>query len=86
MFKIPYTLPEIPLSLSNSANDGCLYVFDREQNKRTLKVWFTCCEVIEEYKTCTRDKILIKKFRVLKSDKSPIISKLKIKKASNFFF
>uniref|UniRef100_A0A0E9U9L2 Uncharacterized protein n=2 Tax=Anguilla anguilla TaxID=7936 RepID=A0A0E9U9L2_ANGAN len=25
-------------SLSHRANDGCLYVFDREQNKRTLKV------------------------------------------------
>lgn len=52
MLKILYTLPEIPLSLSNSANDGCLYVFDREQNKRTLKVWFTCFTVVEEYKTC----------------------------------
>jgi len=28
----------LALSLSFRANDGCLYVFDLEQNKRTLKV------------------------------------------------
>lgn len=31
-------LCDVPVFLFNRANDGCLYVFDRELNKRTLKV------------------------------------------------